>query len=699
MDSNSQNLLYFFIKLRTLNTQQTDATSIQVSPSFRKAALQAVLNIILFLFVYLLLFTAALMLAGSCLYAGLALILAKPSFITLLAGGGIAISGVMIVFFLIKFLFSTRRADVSDSIRIMPEDQPLLFDSLRKLTREIGTPMPKKVFLSPDVNASVFYDSSFWSLFLPVRKNLKIGIGLVNALNVSELEAVIAHEFGHFAQKSMKVGSWVYQVNRIIYDMLYNNDGLARSINAVANVHWIIALFIRIAVKIMEGIQFILRKMYALVNKSYMGLSREMEFHADHVAAHARGSNNIIHALLRIDFAETAYGHTIEHCNRLLKEQKTVHNFYAGHRANIRQMASILQTPVQEGLPLLRLEKQGSSRIQYKDQWSSHPTTQERHEYLQPFQLNGPVDQQPAWTLFQQKDSLAATLTQKIYPAPDPEQPKTEITDPAFLSIIEEDWQENRLDNYFKGYFDRRWFDITNIDSNLSSDFGYLFPGPFPDDMAMLPKEIRQIENEESVLSAIQSGDIDVRTFDFNGQKRNKQEAGTLLKQVSEERISRQQALENADRGLFLYAAHRSEAFDLNLKRYLSIRQSAAQFSTAADAIIEKIEPFYSSSDLTKEIVESILHMLKTELEPTFKKELNNWLDVLSANKDIHELALKYLESDYQYFDGRQFIETDLQDLNQLLREGWSAIVSHLFIEFKELTRQLANQLQEPVAA
>jgi hypothetical protein len=38
------------------------------------------------------------------------------------------------------------------------------------------------------------------------------------------------------------------------------------------------------------------------------------------VAAHARGINNIIHALLRIDFAENAHNNTIDHCNRLLSD-------------------------------------------------------------------------------------------------------------------------------------------------------------------------------------------------------------------------------------------------------------------------------------------------------------------------------------------------------------------------------------------
>jgi Zn-dependent protease with chaperone function len=37
-------------------------------------------------------------------------------------------------------------------------------------------------------------------MFLPIKKNLQIGLGLVNSLNVSEFKAVMAHEFGHFTQ-------------------------------------------------------------------------------------------------------------------------------------------------------------------------------------------------------------------------------------------------------------------------------------------------------------------------------------------------------------------------------------------------------------------------------------------------------------------------------------------------------------------
>ena len=59
---------------------------------------------------------------------------------------------------------------------------------------------------------------------MPVKKNLIIGLGLVNGLNLSEFKAVLAHEFGHFSQSSMQLGSYVYTANQVIYDLVYQRD-------------------------------------------------------------------------------------------------------------------------------------------------------------------------------------------------------------------------------------------------------------------------------------------------------------------------------------------------------------------------------------------------------------------------------------------------------------------------------------------
>jgi len=65
------------------------------------------------------------------------------------------------------------------------------------------------------VNASVSYDLSLINFIIPSKKNLEIGLGLVNVLTVCELTAVLAHEFGHFTQRSMAVGRWLYIAQQI----------------------------------------------------------------------------------------------------------------------------------------------------------------------------------------------------------------------------------------------------------------------------------------------------------------------------------------------------------------------------------------------------------------------------------------------------------------------------------------------------
>src|SRR5690606_23214694 len=139
-------------------------------------------------------------------FLGLLVFTSKPMFLTAIACIGLFASGLTVLFFLIKFIFASTKVDTDHLSEITEHDEPELFLLIHQIVSEVDTSFPKKVFLSHDVNASVFYDSSFWSMFLPIRKNLQIGVGLINAVTQQELKAILAHEFGHFSQKSMKVG-------------------------------------------------------------------------------------------------------------------------------------------------------------------------------------------------------------------------------------------------------------------------------------------------------------------------------------------------------------------------------------------------------------------------------------------------------------------------------------------------------------
>ena len=70
----------------------------------------------------------------------------------------------------------------------------------------------------------MIYNTSLVNLILPPRKDLLIGLGLVNVVNLVEFKAALAHEFGHFAQRSLGLGTYLAVANRIMHDIIYSRD-------------------------------------------------------------------------------------------------------------------------------------------------------------------------------------------------------------------------------------------------------------------------------------------------------------------------------------------------------------------------------------------------------------------------------------------------------------------------------------------
>jgi len=217
----------------------------QPTSNYKKHVYIAVAGIIAFFGLYLFLtywfFSAAYRLLMDVFSGG------AEGFMPLLIG----VASLFLGIFLIKaFFFVQTKYDVQDR-EVKPQEEPLLFDFLYKLADEIGAPRPHKVYLSNRVNASVFYDLSFLNLFFPSKKNLEIGLGLINVLNLGEFKAVLAHEYGHFAQRSMLVGRWVYIANQIAVAVIAKRDaldaflaGLSRIDLRIAWIGWILSIIV-----------------------------------------------------------------------------------------------------------------------------------------------------------------------------------------------------------------------------------------------------------------------------------------------------------------------------------------------------------------------------------------------------------------------------------------------------------------------
>ena len=77
-----------------------------------------------------------------------------------------AIPSAFLSIFMWKALFFIRSGSDEPGIEITEESQKELFEFLYGLADEIGAPRPRRVYLSPGVNAAVFYDLSIINLMI-----------------------------------------------------------------------------------------------------------------------------------------------------------------------------------------------------------------------------------------------------------------------------------------------------------------------------------------------------------------------------------------------------------------------------------------------------------------------------------------------------------------------------------------------------
>lgn len=433
------------------------------SKTFKDAAIAATISIIVFIGIYILLLILALGLTAILGVAGLSFMILMVSRIHIwgaFIGIGLMSIGVVVLIFLIKFIFIRNTTNLDRYTEITRNEQPQLFALLDEIVQKVGTSFPKKVYLTADVNASVFYDSNFLSMFLPIKKNLQIGIGLMNSLTQDELKAVLAHEFGHFSQKSMKIGSYVYYANQVIHNLLFQNDSFGSLIDQWANIHWFIKLGVRVAIYIIIGIQKILQFFYKLINLNYLKLSREMEFHADTIAAHVAGSDALANALLRIDLASTAYYTVLNYYERNISKAQITNNIYPQQSWVMKSISEANEVPIFQELPQVTLEKFdkiNQSKLVVEDQWATHPSMNERVQHLHKLNIQQQqVHRDLAIHLLQNPQDILQHQTAQLFALVQYDKATELVSYEQFVDNLQKEKTHNSYAPEYKGYFDWR---------------------------------------------------------------------------------------------------------------------------------------------------------------------------------------------------------------------------------------------------
>ena len=655
--------------------------ALKTSSEFQKMAMRALASIALFIFTYILLVIFAIGLTILCGYLGGLLIDLYSSWLTGLFGLCLVATGIIVLIFVIKFIFKRAEQVKPLLVEIKAEHEPELFLMIKEIVAELKTDLPKKVYLSPEVNAGVFYDSLFLSMFFPVRMNLQIGMGILNTHSREELKAVLAHEFGHFSQRSMRIGSYVHSANKVLYNLLYDNENFNRTIENWGDSFSYFKIPGVLASGIIKVMQSILKQVYQQMNANYYALSREMEFHADAVAARLTGPSALIRSFLRMELAETSLSVVHSYHESKVTEGSKPLNIYPQHYFVMNHFALQRKIPIKNGLPEIDPDQTWKLRrrkLTLTDKWASHPSTEERIARIGAFTISNTIDlEEPAIQLLAQREKLEEILTSKIYDhyfidttAPlisDFEQFRQDFMDQSSEIFFDESYHEyydERLP-YYK--FDPELFD-ESADLNLSHQ--ELFNDEGLSDIF----ELDLLECDLNLLNDVNLQHLEITDFSYDGTSYQHTDCAHLIGILEKQKEELKEKVDKRALRIFHYfkgLAQQAGKTDEWKEKYRSFMEVAELTFSCQDVYIEICtnSSFMNVQTPFTEIQEKMVTF--KAIEGVFKQQIQLILESPAHHANLSEEQLKmfekYLLTNSVYFENNAYLNDELTDFSNVL--------------------------------
>jgi Zn-dependent protease with chaperone function len=412
----------------------------------------------------------------------------------------------------------------------------------------------------------------------------------LNLLNLTELKAVLAHEFGHFAQSSMKLGQYVYVANYAIYDMV-----VARDSWDVWLARWrSIDLRLSFPAWIITGIVWVLRHflklLFKAVNVANLSLLRQMEFNADLCAVSLTGSDALVSGLWKTERGGLAMQHALARLHSLAEHGKFSDDLFFHQSDELKRLDDLLdeqiqiqklqktQKPTSAFVKSIREPYRYGPEVHFHEgddhapsMWSTHPSNRERELNAKRSYLPLEPVEKSAWALLEGRKGLKKRLTIIAYDELLNVKVRARDCLPAeqVQALSEEEHQERKQADHYHGFYEVRAVEL--------GDFGKLIASLEATPEADLPKLrekaaawtgkrlaafMRKYKRVHEDLAALQVFvDVDRGAkgpLEIRGRRYTLREAQALLAEKREKAAELEKRIKNADRALFRHFYHRA---------------------------------------------------------------------------------------------------------------------------------------------
>jgi hypothetical protein len=376
-------------------------------------------------------------------------------------------------------------------------------------------------------------------------------------------------------------------------------------------------------------------------------MSRQMEFNADLVAVSATGSDALVHALARLDFASESLNQAVSDLVTARDHQLYSRDLFL-HQA---QAAAYLRA--RRGQPRLGeppdLPEDSAARVQVfapgeghmASMWATHPSNHDREANAKRHYVRSPRDDRSPWLLFLAAGGVRERVTREFYRNAFRAEPPAQLL-PAeqVQAFIDEEHKETTYDPRYHGMYDGRLIDPGDVDA-LARDGGGAGEAPerLAETLAGLygaavrerMEGYKRRQGEFELLLRVQAGVAPLKAgaFEFRQQTYRPDEASRLLQALQAEDEADHKELAAVDRLVLL--AHLAAARALGGELAAEL-QSRYRFHLG-------VQDMYRNLNAQQQQLNGVLQFLagRRQLE---EAELH---DVIAAFRQAHGLLNGYL--------------------------------------------------------
>ena len=323
----------------------------------------------------------------------------------LLYVGPLVIAAITVIFMIKPFFARMPKAAQPRSLK--REEQPLLFDFVERICKTVGAPMPKRIDVDTEVNATASYRSGWLSLLQPNDLVLTIGMPLVKGLTARELGGVFAHEFGHFSQgMGMRMSYIIRSISMWFARVVYQRDRADEWLSGAASAIDIrVGIVLYAAMLVVWLTRRILWCLMMIGNVVSSMLLRQMEFDADSYEIQLAGSKSFASTFGKLQGLGMAYQQSMSEAQSFFVDGKLVDDL-----PRLVQINHHLLSPED-------LQKLAEHIEQHKGSWfDTHPSDKDRIAAGDRMNASGVLHlDAPAEALFMNAEALSKSVTRDFF--------------------------------------------------------------------------------------------------------------------------------------------------------------------------------------------------------------------------------------------------------------------------------------------